>query len=36
MTDPDRLHAGRFVLRAWTPIGWWDDVEFGRLVAGDE
>jgi len=32
VTDPDPLPGGRFGLRAWTTIGWWDDIEFGRLV----
>ena len=35
VTDPDPLPGGRFGLRAWTTIGWWDDVEFGKLVKGD-
>lgn len=30
--DPDPLPAGRFGLRAWSTIGWWDDVEVGRLI----
>jgi hypothetical protein len=26
------LPGGRFGLRSWNTIGWWDDVEIGRIV----
>ena len=36
VNDPDPLPAGRFGLRSRTTIGWWDDIEIGRLVLKNE
>ncbi len=32
VVDRDPLPSGRFGLRAWSTIGWWDDIEIGRVV----
>jgi len=34
--ESEDLPGARFGLRAWTTIARWDDVDFGRLVKGDE
>jgi hypothetical protein len=36
VTDPEPLPGGRFGLRTWTTLGWWDDIEFAKLIPGDE
>ncbi len=33
VTDPKPLPAGRFAIRTWSTTGWWDDVEFGRVLS---
>jgi hypothetical protein len=34
--DPEPLSGGRFAIRTWSTNGWWDDVEFGRVLPAGE
>jgi hypothetical protein len=31
--DPEPLPGGRFGIRTWNTDGWWDEVEFGEVMA---